>query len=87
MAKTIKKFTYVVKDKYDNMVTVYARIEKEGSLYYWYTSHLTKPQDTDGIGIYNPSNVESNLDTAEAFLKAYISMMKDSKVIVPNNHY
>ena len=41
----------------------------------------------DGIGIYNPSNVESNLDTAEAFLKAYISMMKDSKVIVPNNHY
>ena len=47
MAKTIKKFTYAVKDKYDNMVTVYARIEKEGGLYYWYTSHLTKPQDAD----------------------------------------
>ena len=87
MAKTIKRFTYAVKDKYDNMVTVYARIEKEGGLYYWYISHLTKPQDADGIGIYNPSNVESNLDTAEAFLKVYISMMKDSKVIVPNNHY
>lgn len=87
MAKTIKRFTYAVKDKYDNMVTVYARIEKEGGLYYWYTSHLTKPQDADGIGIYNPSNVESNLDTAEAFLKVYINMMKDSKVIVPNNHY
>ena len=50
MAKTIKRFTYAVKDKYDNMVTVYARIEKEGGLYYWYTSHLTKPQDADGIG-------------------------------------
>ena len=48
---------------------------------------LRQYQDADGIGIYNPSNVESNLDTAEAFLKAYISMMKDSKVIVPNNHY
>ena len=36
MAKTIKRFTYAVKDKYDNMVTVYARIEKEGGLYYWY---------------------------------------------------
>ena len=34
MAKTIKRFTYAVKDKYDNMVTVYARIEKEGGLYY-----------------------------------------------------
>ncbi len=57
-----------MKDKYDNMVTVYARIEKRKVvLYYWYTSHLTKPQDADGIGIYNPSNVESNLDTAEAF--------------------
>lgn len=87
MAKIIKNFTYEVKDKYENVVTVHARIEKECGLYYWYTSHLTKPQDANGIGIYYPSNAESKLDTAESFLKAYISMMKNSKVVVPNNNY
>lgn len=87
MSKTIENFTYEIEDKYGKMVHVSARIEKEGSYYYWYTSHLTKPQDADGIGIYHPSNTESTLATAKAFLEAYINMMKRSKVVVSNSYY
>lgn len=87
MAKSIKNFTYEVENKYGDIITVYARIEKVGRLYGWYTSHLTKPQDAEKIGLYRPSNTESTLAQAEAFLKSYIAMMRHSKVVEPNNYY
>lgn len=87
MAKIIKEFTYKVEDKYGNTVIVYARIEKESGYYCWYTSHLTKPQDADGIGLYRPSNQEPTIVEAKAFLNSYISMMKRSKVVLPNEYY
>lgn len=87
MSRIIKSFIYDVEDKYGNMVTVYARIEKEGGLYCWYTSHLTKPQDSDMISLYRGENRESTLDAAEGFLNSYISMMRRSKVIEPNSYY
>lgn len=87
MTKIIKNFTYEVKDKYDNVITVYARIEKEGERYYWYTSHRTKPQDSDAVGIYHASNVESTLNSAIGRVNVYIDMMRRSKVVVPNEYY
>lgn len=87
MTKIIEKFTYKVEDKYGNIVDVCAKIEKKGGYYCWYTSHLTKPQDAEGIGLYRPSNQESRLEVAKAFLDSYISMMKRSKVVSPNEYY
>lgn len=87
MGKVVKNFTYKVEDKYSNIITVYARIEKEGGYYCWYISHLTKPQDAEGVGFYRPSNQESTLGAAEGFLKSYINMMRRSKVITLNENY
>lgn len=83
----IKRYTYKVLDKYGNTVLVSAKIEKENGYYCWTTSHLTKPQDAEGIGLYRPSNMESTLVEAEAFLSSYISTMKRSKVVEPNEYY
>lgn len=58
MSKIIEKYEFTVEDKYGNNVRVFARIEKEKNLYYWYVSHLTKPQDADGVGLYYASNTE-----------------------------
>lgn len=87
MTKIIKEFTYKVEDKSGKIITVCARIEKESNYYCWYTSHLTKPQDSDRIGLYRPSNQESTIEEAKAFLNSYISMMKRSKVVLPNEYY
>lgn len=87
MAKVVKNFTYEVEDKYGNTVTVYARIEKEGGLYYWYTSYLTKPQDHESIGLYRASNTASTLGEAEMWLNSYISTMRRSKVVEPDKYY
>ena len=87
MSKIIEKFTYGIEDKNGNIINVSARIEKSGNLYYWYTSHWTKPQDAEKIGLYHPSNTEPTLGNAKVFLKSYINMMKRSKVIVYNESY
>ncbi len=87
MSKVVKKTTYKVEDKYGNTVTVYARIEKESGLYYWYTSHLTKLQDIDSLSLYFPACTASSMWEAEIWLDAYINTMKESKVVEPNKHY
>jgi hypothetical protein len=87
MSKIIEKYEFTVEDKYGNNVRVFARIEKEKNLYYWYVSHLTKPQDADGVGLYYASNTESTFESAKAFLNSYIATMKRFKVLVPNNNY
>lgn len=84
---TVHEYTYNIPDKYGNTVRVSAKIKKENGYYCWYTSHLTKPQDAKGIGLYRPSNTESTLAEAKAFLTAYINTMKHSKVIEPNEYY
>lgn len=87
MTKVLNNFTFEVEDKYGNIINVSARIEKEGGCYCWYTSHLTKPQDADGIGFYRPSNQESSLVAAKGFLESYICMMRRSKVMALNEYY
>jgi len=87
MPNVIEEFTFEVKDKYGNVVIVSAKVEKEGHLYYWYTSYLTKPQDSDSIGLYHPSNTESTFEGAKKWLNSYIDMMKRSKVVVLNTNY
>ncbi len=87
MSKIIEKYNFIVEDKYGNNVRVFARIEKDKNLYYWYVSHLTKPQDAERIGLYHASNTESTFENAKAFLNSYIAMMRRSKVVVPNGNY
>jgi hypothetical protein len=87
MAKIIEILTFEVEDKYGVSIQVTGRIEKNGNLYYWYTSHLTKPQDIDSVGFYHPSNTESSLESAKKRLNSYIAMMKRSKIIIPNENY
>lgn len=87
MSKIIEKYDFTVEDKYGNNVRVFARIEKNKNLYYWYVSHLTKPQDSDGIGLYYASNTESTFANAKVFLGSYIDMMRHSKVVVYNENY
>lgn len=87
MTKILKNFTFEIEDKYGNTINVSARIEKEGGLYYWYTSHLTKPQDCDGIGLYRASNTASTIGEAEMWLNSYISTMRSSKVVEPDKYY
>lgn len=87
MSNVIANFTYEVKDKSEEIIIVSARIEKKENLYYWYTSHLTKPQDSDLIGLYHPSKTESTFEGAKKWLNSYIDMMKRSKVVVLNTNY
>lgn len=87
MAKIIESFNYEIENKHGDIVHVSARIEKAGSLYYWYTSHLTKPQDAEKVGIYRPSNAEPSLSEAKSYLESYINMMKRTKVLVLNEYF
>lgn len=87
MSKIVKEYEFIIEDKHGHNVKVFARIEKSKNLYNWYVSHLTKPQDVEGVGLYYAANTESTLKNAEAFLKSYIATMKRSKVLVPNEHY
>ena len=83
----IKEYTYNILDKYNNKILVSAKIEKKNGCYYWTTSHLTKPQDAEGIGLYRPSNMVSTFVEAKSSLTAYINTMKCSKVVEPNEYY
>lgn len=87
MSKIIERYEFTVEDKYGTNVRVYARIENDKKYYYWYVSHLTKPQDIDGVGLYYASNTESTFKNAKAFLDSYIAMMRESKVVVSNENY
>ena len=83
----VKKYTFDVENKYGAVIHVEARIEKEGRLYYWYTSHLTKPQDYDSIGLYRPANNASTIKEAEMWMNPYIGTMRRSKVVEPDKYY
>ncbi len=87
MSKIIEKYDFLVEDKFGNNIQVFARIEEEKNIYCWYVSHLTKPQDSEIIGLYYASNRESTLKRAKTFLNSYIDMMRRSKVVVPNENY
>lgn len=83
----VKKYSFEIQDKYGDNTTVYGKIEKEKNLFYWNTSHLTKPQDSPQCAFYHPSRCESDFSSAEHFLKSYIKMMDRSKVIQVNDNY
>ncbi|WP_042369612.1 hypothetical protein [Bacteroides neonati] len=87
MAKIIENFDYEIEDKHGDMIHVSARIEKDGGLYYWSVSHLTKMQDNENIRLYYASKTASTIGEAERLLNSYIKTMRRSKVVEPNEYY
>lgn len=86
MGIIVKQFQFKVRNRNNDEVVVYAKIERMKKSYYWDISHFYRPCPVAGYYILS-GRIEMTIAMAEEQIDAYISCLRQSKDFQSNPNY